>query len=166
MSFMAEIVLSSHCRHVCLKGSSAKPSRTISFYQRYIRVVGTHNTVNKVFHLVALEVYYMQKPYALIEDIHGLCGQESFFADCRVFVVPTENIATIEGSAVVSEGVSRIRNALINGDFQSYDWDSGILPSESTERIYVVRLGYTCHQIGSGGIIIQLCQPYVVSSMR
>jgi hypothetical protein len=27
-------------------------------------------------------------------------------------------------------------------------------------------LGYTCHQIGSGGIIIQLCQPHVVSSMR
>ncbi len=25
---------------------------------RYIRVVGTHNTVNKVFHLVALEAYY------------------------------------------------------------------------------------------------------------
>ena len=40
-------------------------------------------------------------------------------------VVPTENVATIEGSAVVSEGVSRIRNALINGDYQSYDWDSG-----------------------------------------
>ncbi|UJR22752.1 hypothetical protein I4U23_025784 [Adineta vaga] len=100
----------------------------------YIRIVGTHNTVNKVFHLVSLEVYYMQKPFALIGDI----------------LVPTENSATIEGSAVVSEGVSRIRNALINGDYQSYDWDSG----------------YTCHQIGSGGIIIQLCQPYIVSSMR
>ncbi|CAF0889572.1 unnamed protein product [Adineta ricciae] len=100
----------------------------------YIRVVGTHNTVNKVFHLVSMEVYYMQKSFALIGDIH----------------VPTENVATIEGSAVVSEGVSRIRNALINGDYQSYDWDSG----------------YTCHQIGSGGIIIQLCQPYIISSMR
>jgi hypothetical protein len=27
-------------------------------------------------------------------------------------------------------------------------------------------LGYTCHQIGSGGIVIQLSQPYIVSSMR
>ncbi|CAF1116051.1 unnamed protein product [Adineta steineri] len=100
----------------------------------YIRVVGTYNTVNKVFHLVSMEVFYMQKQFALIGDIH----------------VPIENMATIEGSAVVSEGVSRMRNALINGDYQSYDWDSG----------------YTCHQIGSGGIIIQLCQPYIVSSMR
>ncbi|CAF4387255.1 unnamed protein product, partial [Adineta steineri] len=63
---------------------------------------------------------------------------------------PVENVATLEGSAVVSEGVSRVRNALINGDYLSYDWDSG----------------YTCHQLGSGGIVIQLCQPHVVSSMR
>jgi BTB/POZ domain-containing protein 9 len=41
------------------------------------------------------------------------------------FLVPMENIATIETSAVVSEGVSRIRNALINGDYQTYDWDTG-----------------------------------------
>ncbi len=51
---------------------------------------------------------------------------------------------------MVSEGVSRVRNALINGDYQSYDWDTG----------------YTCHQIGSGGIVIQLSQPYIVGSMR
>ncbi|CAF1670742.1 unnamed protein product, partial [Didymodactylos carnosus] len=25
---------------------------------------------------------------------------------------------------------------------------------------------YTCHQLGSGGIVVQLSQPYVVSSMR
>ena len=36
-----------------------------------------------------------------------------------------ENVATIEASAMVSEGVSRVRNALINGDYQSYDWDTG-----------------------------------------
>ncbi|CAF2966910.1 unnamed protein product, partial [Rotaria sp. Silwood2] len=100
----------------------------------FIRIVGTHNTVNKVFHLVSMEAYYTQKSFALIKDIQ----------------VPIENIASIEGSAVVSEGVSRVRNALINGDYQSYDWDTG----------------YTCHQIGSGGIVIQLCQPYIVSSMR
>jgi len=81
-----------------------------------------------------MEVYYKQQIFALIQDIH----------------VPIENIATIEASAVVSEGVSRVRNALINGDYQKYDWDTG----------------YTCHQIGSGGIVIQLSQPYIVSSMR
>ena len=42
-----------------------------------------------------------------------------------IFVVPMENITAIENSAVVSEGVSRVRNALINGDYQSYDWDTG-----------------------------------------
>jgi hypothetical protein len=31
---------------------------------------------------------------------------------------------------------------------------------------YFFELGYTCHQLGSGGIVIQLCQPHVVSSMR
>ncbi|CAM4745183.1 unnamed protein product [Rotaria magnacalcarata] len=99
-----------------------------------IRIVGTHNTVNKVFHLVSMEVYYIQKPFALVRDI----------------LAPAQNVATLEASAIVSEGVSRVRNALINGDYLSYDWDSG----------------YTCHQLGSGGIVIQLCQPYVVSSMR
>ena len=32
--------------------------------------------------------------------------------------------------------------------------------------IFFFSLGYTCHQIGSGGIVIQLTQPYIVSSMR
>ncbi|CAF2357366.1 unnamed protein product [Rotaria sp. Silwood2] len=99
-----------------------------------IRIAGTYNTVNKVFHLVSMEVYFIQKPFALIGDIYA----------------PVHNVATLEASAVVSEGVSRVRNALINGDYLSYDWDSG----------------YTCHQLGSGGIVIQLCQPHVVSSMR
>ncbi len=40
-------------------------------------------------------------------------------------LAPVQNVATLEASAVVSEGVSRVRNALINGDFLSYDWDSG-----------------------------------------
>ncbi len=41
-------------------------------------------------------------------------------------LAPVENVAALEASAVVSEGVSRVRNALINGDYLSYDWDSGI----------------------------------------
>ncbi|KAF1750768.1 hypothetical protein GCK72_017319 [Caenorhabditis remanei] len=65
-------------------------------------------------------------------------------------IVPTRNITTVEDHARVVEGVSRCRNALINGDKTSYDWDSG----------------YTCHQIGSGLIMIQLAQPYIISSMR
>lgn len=69
---------------------------------------------------------------------------------CLVFQVPKYNIATIKDSACVLEGVSRTRNALINGDYKNYDWDSG----------------YTCHQLGSGSINIQLAQPYILSSMR
>ena len=29
---------------------------------KYIRIVGTFNTLNKVFHLVSLEAYYTKKP--------------------------------------------------------------------------------------------------------
>ena len=40
----------------------------------------------------------------------------------------------------VCTGVCRSRNALLNGDTSNYDWDSG----------------YTCHQLGSGAIMVQL----------
>ncbi|MCI4376765.1 hypothetical protein PGIGA_G00192480 [Pangasianodon gigas] len=101
---------------------------------RFIRVVGTHNTVNKVFHLVALECMYTQHPFILENGL----------------LVPSENVATVQACASVVEGVSRCRNALLNGDTSHYDWDSG----------------YTCHQLGSGAIVIQLAQPYLLSSMR
>ncbi|KAM9476639.1 BTB/POZ domain-containing protein 9 isoform 2-T2 [Clarias gariepinus] len=101
---------------------------------RFIRVVGTHNTVNKVFHLVALECMYTQRPFILENGL----------------LVPSENVATVQAGASVVEGVSRCRNALLNGDTSHYDWDSG----------------YTCHQLGSGAIVIQLAQPYQLSSMR
>ena len=67
-----------------------------------------------------------------------------------IHLVPTENVASIAASATVLEGVSRSRNALLNGNTRDYDWDSG----------------YTCHQLGSGSIVIQLAQPYIISSMR
>lgn len=65
-------------------------------------------------------------------------------------IYPNYNVATINKSAVVIEGVSRSRHALLNGDTKHYDWDSG----------------YTCHQLGSGAILIQLGQPYIISSLR
>lgn len=64
--------------------------------------------------------------------------------------VPSENVATVAACASVVEGVSRSRNALLNGDTRNYDWDSG----------------YTCHQLGSGAIVIQLAQPYCIGSLR
>ena len=41
------------------------------FNFRYVRVVGTLNTVNRVFHLVALECSYTNKPFVLYENIIG-----------------------------------------------------------------------------------------------
>ncbi|CAK9301887.1 unnamed protein product [Gordionus sp. m RMFG-2023] len=101
---------------------------------RFIRIVGTHNTVNRVFHIIHFEAMYTCKPYKLVDGL----------------VCPNENVAALAGSACVIEGVSRCRNALINGDIKNYDWDSG----------------YTCHQLGSGCIVIQLAQPFYVSSFR
>ncbi|XP_056283475.1 BTB/POZ domain-containing protein 9 isoform X1 [Pseudoliparis swirei] len=101
---------------------------------RYVRIVGTHNTVNKVFHLVAFECMFTHRSFTLENGL----------------LVPAENVATIALSASVIEGVSRSRNALLNGDTRNYDWDSG----------------YTCHQLGSGAIVIQLAQPYAIGSLR
>jgi len=101
---------------------------------RYIKVVGVRNTANRIFHLVSMEVRYTTDKYTLKDQL----------------IVPHYNVASVTRSAVVLEGVSRERNALINGDYKNYDWDSG----------------YTCHQLGSGSISIQLAQPFIVSSMR
>merc|ERR1712012_1154042 len=102
---------------------------------RYIRIVGTYNTLNKVFHVVSLEAYYTKTPFQL--DKNGIS-------------IPKDNVATIEKSASVQDGVSRSRHALLNGDTSNYDWESG----------------YTCHQLGSGSICVQLGQPYAIESMK
>lgn len=120
-----------HSKYLCRSWQNLRfPARVV----RYVRVVGTHNTVNRVFHLVSLECSFSSKLCSLKDGI----------------LVPTENVATVEKSACVIEGVSRSRNALLNGDTRNYDWDSG----------------YTCHQLGSGAIVVQLAQPYIIGSMR
>lgn len=101
---------------------------------RYIRIVGSNNTVNRVFHVVAFEAYFNK------EDVELQKG----------LLAPKENVALVTKSALVIEGVSRIRNNLLNGDIYHYDWDSG----------------YTCHQLGSGSICVQLGQPYWLSSCK
>uniref|UniRef100_A0A1B0CUV0 BTB domain-containing protein n=2 Tax=Lutzomyia longipalpis TaxID=7200 RepID=A0A1B0CUV0_LUTLO len=106
------------------------PTRAV----RYIRLVGTHNTVNKVFHVVSLEAMYT----ANVPPLHN------------GIVAPVNNVATLEMSAIVVDGVSRTRNVLINGDVKNYDWD----------------YGFTCHQLVSGMILVQLGQPYYIGSLR
>ncbi|ELU08603.1 hypothetical protein CAPTEDRAFT_220698 [Capitella teleta] len=120
-----------HTRFQCRSWQYLRfPQRVVKF----VKITGTHNSVNRVFHLVCFECMFSKKTVELEGGI----------------IVPRENVATIRHSACVVEGVSRCRNALINGDIQNYDWDSG----------------YTCHQLGSGAIVVQLAQPYVLSSMR
>lgn len=87
-----------------------------------------------MFHVVAFEAMYRGSTYNLSNGL----------------IVPKHNVATMELSATVIEGVSRLRNVLLNGDTTHYDWDRG----------------YTCHQLGSGSILVQLGQPYMLSSMR
>ncbi|CAJ0919732.1 unnamed protein product, partial [Mesorhabditis belari] len=70
--------------------------------------------------------------------------------DYREFLLPDDNVATIKDDALVIDGVSKSRNALINGDTLGYDWNKG----------------YTCLAIGCGSIVIQLPQPYIISTMR
>ncbi|VDL95731.1 unnamed protein product, partial [Schistocephalus solidus] len=65
-------------------------------------------------------------------------------------IIPRNNVATVQLGATVLEGVSRLRNSLIDGDV----------------LVYNLNYGFTCHQLGNGCIAVQLSQPFLVSSMR
>ncbi|BFZ07198.1 hypothetical protein BsWGS_10236 [Bradybaena similaris] len=120
-----------HTQYLCRSWQELHfPARVV----RYIKVVGTHYTVDRGFHLVSFECSYTSRPFHLEQGL----------------IVPTENVAADENGAYIIEGVSTSPNALIDGDTSYYDWN----------------YGYTCHQIGSGAICIQLAQPYMLSTMR
>ncbi|CAH8636942.1 unnamed protein product [Heterobilharzia americana] len=106
------------------------PSRVIHF----IRITGTRNTFNRTFHIITFRCLYSENVFQQI--------------DC--FMVPNYNVANIDHGAIVLEGVSRNRDALIDGNIRMYDWNSG----------------YTCHQLGNGAIVVQLAQPFLLRSMR
>lgn len=76
---------------------------------RFIRITGTHNSANRIFHLVSVEAMFTQ---AVPKLSSGL-------------IVPSVNVATVEKSAIVLEGVSRNKNSLLNGNVKDYDWDCG-----------------------------------------
>lgn len=60
-------------------------SRVVQFF----KIVGTHNTVNKIFHLVTFEALYKEKIPEMIKSI----------------ICPCYNVATMDNSACVIEGV-------------------------------------------------------------
>ncbi|KAJ3647096.1 hypothetical protein Zmor_024638 [Zophobas morio] len=62
-------------------------------------------------------------------------------------IYPDSNVATTKGARVISGDYPSL---LLNGDFSNYDGGSG----------------FTQHTIGSGSIIVELAQPYMISSMR
>ena len=103
---------------------------------RYIRVVGTRNTgvCNSIFQLVTLKACFNTEQVKVIDG----------------YLCPSYNVATEEKGACLIDGVSHEHNALINGHYKNFDWDSG----------------YTCHQLNSGFITIQLAQPYLISNMK
>ena len=59
-----------HRKHHCRSWQELYfPPRVV----RYIRIVGTYNSVNKVFHAVSLEAYYTNTPFQL--DKNGILSK-------------------------------------------------------------------------------------------
>ena len=56
---------------------------------KYIRIVGTQNTANNVFHLVTVEAYYREE--VAKTDKNGI-------------IIPSSNVACVKAGATVVEG--------------------------------------------------------------
>jgi BTB/POZ domain-containing protein 9 len=122
-----------HKKYLC------RNKQNLFFNQRiikFIRICGTFTTSS---------TYTFQ-----IHNLEIMFSTENVDVDTSTtLTIPKHNVATIQNNANVIEGVSRSRNALLNGDTRNYDWDNG----------------YTCHQLQSGSIIVQLAQPYMIDSI-
>lgn len=63
---------------------------------RYVRIVGTHNTVNKVFHLVAFECMFTNRSFTLenglvgkqqtADSLHCMCSLQCLCVDRKGFM--------------------------------------------------------------------------------
>lgn len=79
---------------------------------RYIKLVGTHNTANTVFHVVELEAYYSDNQPKLVNEM----------------ISPTFNVATKEKGANVIEGICNAGDTLdvlLNGEVTKHTGHSG-----------------------------------------
>ncbi|XP_050426643.1 BTB/POZ domain-containing protein 9-like [Adelges cooleyi] len=102
----------------------------------YIRIRRTHSTVKMTSKY--FEVSFNTKRRHLVEIENGL-------------VVPKYNVASLTMYAVLTTGVNNSStHFLLDGDYNMYDRHHG----------------YTYHALGSGCIVVQLDQPYMLSSMR
>lgn len=108
---------------------------------RYIRIVGTANTANNVFHLVSLEAFYREK--VPVFDSQGI-------------IKPTKNVACVLEGATVIEGVSRTRDTLISGQLGEYDWEQGYTCHQLGVGAIVVQLAQP-YVLGSMRLLLWDC---------
>jgi len=47
--------------------------------RRYIKIVGTHNTVNRMFHVVQVQAFYTKKDFVVDPALGLLCESYIFF---------------------------------------------------------------------------------------
>ena len=80
----------------------------------YIRIVGTHNTVNKVslYRVDITSVHINEFCFFFFFKVFHVVSFEAYYTNhteklYKGFVVPTQNVATSERSACVTEGVCR-----------------------------------------------------------
>lgn len=120
-----------HTAYVCRSGQFLYFESQVV---KYVKVVAS--TCNNCDHLEvsAIECLYTREQYELAKGL----------------IVPKSNVASLEMSAQVIEGVSRIKDVLLFGDSFVCDPD----------------ISFTCHQLGNGSITVQLAQPYMISSIR
>lgn len=98
-----------HTHHICRSWQNLYFTRRAV---RYIKFVGTHNSVNYSFHAVALEAYNKVK---LPLEINGI-------------VSPKWNVASVTESARVSTGHGKEGDpidVMLNGDFENYSGQRG-----------------------------------------
>ncbi|CAG5107005.1 Oidioi.mRNA.OKI2018_I69.chr1.g3101.t1.cds [Oikopleura dioica] len=108
---------------------------------RFIRIVGTANTANNVFHLVTLEAYYR-------ENVPEF--------DQKGIIKPVKNVACVREGATVIEGVSRTRDTLISGQLGEYDWEQGYTCHQLGVGAIVVQLAQP-YVLGSMRLLLWDC---------
>lgn len=74
---------------------------------RYIKLVGTRNTIDNQFRVVTLEAYHKERVPTMLNGI----------------ISPTHNVATKDNGAYVIEGLQP--EALLDGDVKNYNGSSG-----------------------------------------
>ncbi|KAJ3643698.1 hypothetical protein Zmor_026394 [Zophobas morio] len=137
----------------------------VRFYQYYIEVSTDQKNWKKVidhrqYACRSVQNLYFEKVIAQYIRVVGTHNSrhpefhivffEAYFKDnipriVNGIVCPTTNVATVDKKAIVVEGING--PALLDGITSNYN-------------------NYTYHAVGSGSIVVQLAQPFMLSSMK